>query len=195
VIGCNDTALQAAAERAAALGYAVRRDRHRLIGEAAEQARLLVRRLPPRPARPTCVLAGGETFVTAAGSSGRGGRCQEMAVAAATGLAATGWTVLFAGTDGRDGPTDAAGGFVDGTSADRAGRRRLAATLAGHDSYPMLRVLGDLVRTGPTGTNVMDVAIALHPGESRRGRLAASKSVSETPLYTPMRRVSSRMVY
>lgn len=164
VIGCNDTALAAAAEAASDRGYVVRRSKRWLAGEAADQARLLVRTLPRAPRRPTCVLVGGETFVTAAGSSGRGGRCQEMAVAAAAGLAGTGWTVLFAGTDGRDGRTDAAGGFVDGTSIRRAGDRRLARALREHDSHPLLRSLGDLLRTGPTGTNVMDLAIALHPG-------------------------------
>jgi glycerate-2-kinase len=97
-----------------------------------------------------------------------------MAVAAATGLAGSDWTVLFAGTDGRDGRTGAAGAFVDGTTAERAGRRRLAAALAAHDSHPLLRSLDDLVRTGPTGTNVMDLAIAVHPGTSRRRRSVAS---------------------
>jgi glycerate 2-kinase len=174
VIGCNDTALAAAAESAEKLGYRVRRARRTLHGEAAECARLLVGHLPVRPTRPTCVLAGGETVVTAAGSSGCGGRCQEMALAAAAGLAGGGWTVLFAGTDGRDGPTTAAGAFADGTSADRAGRGRLASALACHDSYPLLRQLGDVLPAGPTGTNVMDVAIALHPGTVAPQRLSRS---------------------
>ena len=85
-------------------------------------------------------------------------------MAASADLAGTGWTILFAGTDGRDGPTDAAGGFADGTSLGRAGRRRVSRALREHDSHPLLRDLGDLLRTGPTGTNVMDLAIALHPG-------------------------------
>jgi glycerate-2-kinase len=164
VIGANATALDAAAAVARSLGYVVRQHRVRLEGEAAPCARRLVRRLPSAPVRPTCVLGGGETVVTAAGSSGTGGRCQEMALAAAPGIAGTGWTILFAGTDGRDGQTGVAGAFVDGTTARRAGRRRLAHALRDHDSHPLLRHLGDLLRTGPTGTNVMDVAIALHPG-------------------------------
>lgn len=168
LLGSNATALAAAAAAAAARGYQVRRLRRALAGEAAACARRLVGRLPAEPRRPTCVLAGGETFVTAAGSSGIGGRCQEMALAAATGLAGTGWSVLFAGTDGRDGPTDAAGGFCDGSTLPRAGAARLRAALAGHDSHPLLRALGDDFRPGPTGTNVMDVAIALHPGRGAR---------------------------
>lgn len=167
VVGCNATALAAAAAAAADRGYVVHGSPGRLAGEAADRARRLVRGLPRAPRLPTCVLAGGETFVTAAGSSGRGGRCQEMALAAADGLAGTGWTILFAGTDGRDGRTDAAGGFADGSSRERAGARRLERALREHDSHPLLRSLGDLLRTGPTGTNVMDVAIALHPGRSR----------------------------
>lgn len=166
VIGCNDTALDAAAAAAARRGYVVRPSRGRLAGEAADCARRFVGALPPAPRHPTCVLAGGETVVTAAGSAGRGGRCQEMAVAAARGLAGSGWTVLFAGTDGRDGRTDAAGAFADGTSFERAGAARVRRSLREHDSYPLLRTLGDLLRTGPTGTNVMDVAIALHPGRA-----------------------------
>ena len=164
VIGCNETARVAAAAAAEGRGYVVRRSREGLTGEAADRARRFVGTLPRDPRRPTCVIAGGETFVTAAGSSGRGGRCQEMAVAASADLAGTGWTILFAGTDGRDGPTDAAGGFADGTSLGRAGRRRVSRALREHDSHPLLRDLGDLLRTGPTGTNVMDLAIALHPG-------------------------------
>lgn len=164
VVGRNATALDAMAEAARALGYVVRPRRDRLVGEAATCARGMVHRLPADPIRPTCVLGGGETVVTAVGSSGTGGRCQEMALAAASGIAGTRWTVLFAGTDGRDGRTGAAGAFADGTTVARAGRRRLARALAEHDSHPLLRGLGDLFRPGTTGTNVMDVAIALHPG-------------------------------
>lgn len=164
VIGDNRTALDAAAEAAARLGYRVAARRRRLRGEAADCARDLVATLPRAPRRPTCVLAGGETFVTAGRSPGRGGRCQEMALAAAAGLVGTGWTILFAGTDGIDGATDAAGGFCDGTTLRRAGRRRLDVALARHDSHPLLVALDDAFRPGPTGTNVMDLAIALHPG-------------------------------
>ena len=175
VIGCNETALDAAAVAARALGYAVRRRRGRLTGEAADCARLLVERLPRNPGRPTCVLAGGETVVTAAGSSGVGGRCQEMALAAAAGLAGTAWTILFAGTDGRDGRTDAAGAFADGTTLGRAGSRPLGRALRAHDANPLLRRLGDLLKTGPTGTNVMDVAIAIHPGREPQATDGASR--------------------
>ncbi|MBM4243163.1 MAG: DUF4147 domain-containing protein [Deltaproteobacteria bacterium] len=172
VIGGNATALEAARRSATSLGYAVRGRRERLEGEAADCARRLIGRLPRAPRVPTCILAGGETFVTAAGSTGAGGRCQEMALAAARGLVGTGWTVLFAGTDGRDGRTAAAGAFSDGTTLARAGRRAVDRALRRHDSHPLLRELGDVVRTGPTGTNVMDVVVALHPGAGRTRRLA-----------------------
>jgi glycerate-2-kinase len=74
------------------------------------------------------------------------------------------WTLLAAGTDGIDGPTPAAGAFCDGQTVERAGRSRARSALAGHDSHRFFAELGDLLTTGPTGTNVMDVVIALHPG-------------------------------
>jgi hydroxypyruvate reductase len=117
--------------------------------------------------KPTCLLAGGETTVTLGASPGRGGRNQEFALAAALELAgAVGVAVLSGGTDGTDGPTDAAGGLVDGGTAERAQSAKLDAQrhLDGHDAYPLLQAVGDLLTTGPTGTNVMDVAIGLTAG-------------------------------
>lgn len=168
LVGTNRTALAGAARAARELGYAVERRRFRLRGEAAVCAREMVAALPPAPARPVCLLAGGETYVRAGASPGKGGRSQEFALAAAVGLAGTGWVLLCAGTDGIDGQTDAAGAFCDGDTFGRGGRRRAARALAGHDSYTFFAALGDLHRTGPTGTNVMDVVIALHPGNGSR---------------------------
>jgi glycerate 2-kinase len=115
-------------------------------------------------ALPTLLIAGGETTVRLQAGAGRGGRNQELAAAMAIELAGVaGWALLAAGTDGVDGPTDAAGAFADGSSARRARRagRTLLAAIEGHDAYPVLDGLGDLFRPGPTGTNVADLVIAL----------------------------------
>jgi hydroxypyruvate reductase len=116
------------------------------------------------PARnPACLLSGGETTVTVAGK-GKGGRNQEFALAAAIQLnGERNWAVLSGGTDGTDGPTDAAGAFAGDTTVSRALLAGLspAAHLAENDAYPFFERLGDLVKTGPTGTNVMDLHIML----------------------------------
>jgi glycerate 2-kinase len=112
----------------------------------------------------TLVAAGGETTVTLGAKPGRGGRNQEFALAAARWIAAhqAPLTVLAAGSDGSDGPTDAAGGLVDGGTwaRIRAAGVDPEAALAGHDAYPALAAAGDLLVTGPTRTNVMDLALA-----------------------------------
>jgi hydroxypyruvate reductase len=114
-------------------------------------------------ARPACVVAGGETTVTIRGA-GKGGRNQELALAAA--LALEGWqdTVVVAlATDGTDGPTDAAGAVVDGQTVQRARELGLVAGdfLAANDSYTFFDRLGDLIRTGPTNTNVNDLLFVI----------------------------------
>jgi hydroxypyruvate reductase len=112
---------------------------------------------------PFVILAGGETTLPVQGN-GRGGRNQEFALVAALDLQGLdGISILSAGTDGTDGPTDAAGAFVDGSTVARARARGLDANefLRRQDSYTLLDALGDLHRTGPTGTNVMDLAIGL----------------------------------
>ena len=113
--------------------------------------------------QPACVVAGGETTVTVSGE-GRGGRNQEVALGAARGLAGlrSALIVSFA-TDGVDGPTDAAGAVVDGTTLERARDRGLDPVrhLAENNAYPLLEALGDLIRTGPTNTNVNDLMLIL----------------------------------
>ncbi len=111
--------------------------------------------------RPACLIAGGETTVTVRGQ-GKGGRNQEMALAAALkidGLADT--VILCSATDGSDGPTDAAGAIVDGSTIRRAREMGLdpAAYLADNNSYAFFNLLGDLIKTGPTNTNVNDLAM------------------------------------
>jgi hydroxypyruvate reductase len=112
---------------------------------------------------PACILSGGETTVTIKGR-GVGGRNQEFALAAAMGLAGAGpVVVLCAGTDGTDGPTDAAGAFADSGTVARAQALGMDAGdyLAGNDAYHFFKPLGDLLITGPTNTNVMDLRVVL----------------------------------
>ena len=108
-------------------------------------------------------IAGGETVVHLTGS-GKGGRNQELALAAAEGISGMKDTVIFSlGSDGTDGPTDAAGGLVDGDSAAKLQRAGLSVydVLQRNDAYYALKEIGGLLMTGPTGTNVNDVAVAL----------------------------------
>jgi glycerate 2-kinase len=169
VIGSNRLALEAAAREAKTRGF------HPLIlssvieGEAREVARThaqICREVAmsgnPVPS-PACLLSGGETTVTVKGK-GKGGRNQEFALAAALeidGLRDS--VVLSAGTDGTDGPTDAAGAIATGETIRRARQRGLdpAKHLTENDAYPFFDALGNLVKTGPTGTNVMDIHVLL----------------------------------
>ncbi|MGE5304561.1 MAG: glycerate kinase type-2 family protein [Alphaproteobacteria bacterium] len=113
--------------------------------------------------RPACLVSGGETTVTVRGE-GKGGRNQEFALAAALEIDGNEQiVVLSGGTDGTDGPTNAAGGLVDGTTIQRAKDKGLDARahLQKNDSYPFLRATDDLLITGPTFTNVMDLRLVL----------------------------------
>lgn len=158
----NNAALAAAAAAASERGLAVVTLPGALCGEARDAGRrlaALARALRPR--RPTLLLAGGETTVTLRGD-GHGGRSQELALAAAVALAGCSHvTLLAAGTDGSDGPTDAAGACVDGATLARGAALGLDArdALARHDSHPYFAREGGLLRTGPTGTNVMDLVL------------------------------------
>jgi glycerate 2-kinase len=169
VVGNSRQALEAAAEEAKRRGYRPLILSSRFQGEAREVARLHAEILwetvlsghPVRP--PVCILSGGETTVTVRGK-GKGGRNQEFALAAALALGgAPNIMCLFGGTDGTDGPTDAAGAFVSGETMVRATKLGLNAAdyLVRNDSYPFFDALGDLFKTGPTGTNVMDVNLML----------------------------------
>jgi glycerate 2-kinase len=163
VAGSNALALKAAARQARALGYRPRIVSNVVSGEAREVARTHIEILRKVAKRPACLLAGGETTVTVKGK-GKGGRNQEFALAAAIALDhLPGVLALCAGTDGTDGPTDAAGALATGKSIARAKRLGLdpAKYLANNDSYTFFAALGDLVKTGPTGTNVMDIEVLL----------------------------------
>lgn len=165
VIGNRRLAMQGAARRAAQLGYRVHVEDGPTRGEAREAGRMFAERaLARREANdPTCVIASGETTVSVVGD-GSGGRNQEFALGAAPVLAGnTGVLLASAGTDGIDGPTDAAGAIVTSTTLERAGRAGvdIGESLARNDAFPALSRLGDLIVTGPTGTNVGDLHFLL----------------------------------
>jgi hydroxypyruvate reductase len=165
IVGSSRLALAAAARHARALGYRTLVLSSEIQGEAREIARMhaaiaseMVRTgHPMKP--PACVITGGETTVTLRGD-GLGGRAQEFALAAAIDIAGLENVVVFcAGTDGSDGPTNAAGAVADGQTLGRQPDAR--SYLNRNDSYHYFESLGDLVITGPTNTNVMDVCIVL----------------------------------
>ena len=165
-ITCSVRELCAAAARACAdLGYEPRVLTASLGCEAREAGRFLasIAQYHAGTARPLAFLAGGETVVHVTGR-GRGGRNQELALAAAEGIAGMQNAVVFSvGSDGTDGPTDAAGGLVDGATCARLAAQgvRIDAALADNDAYPALQKADGLILTGPTGTNVNDVAAVL----------------------------------
>ena len=167
----NSDALSAAAAAARLLGLEVNIRGEAVAGEAREAGKQLARealrvRSNLHPGQRVCLLSGGETTVTVLGS-GRGGRNQELALSFALEIAGTpGISLLSAGTDGIDGPTDAAGAMVDGETVSLARRAGLdpQSHLAANDAYPLLDRCGALLKSGPTGTNVMDVQVILvHP--------------------------------
>lgn len=169
IVGNNRASLLGARDQAVRLGFHTLLLTTALRGESREVGRVLaallleIRRsghpIPP----PACLLLGGETTVTVRGK-GKGGRNQELALAGAIDIAGAQDCVIFsAGTDGSDGPTEAAGAVADGQTCVRAkaaGADPLRA-LDDNDSYPFFQALGDLVQTGPTLTNVMDVTLLL----------------------------------
>jgi len=169
IVGNNQSALRGAKERAQALGYQTLILSSSVEGEAKKVAIDLAAIAKDilagrgRIHRPACIICGGETTVTIDGD-GVGGRNQELALAAAVEInGMEGVVALSGGTDGTDGPTDAAGAIVDGTTLERAREKGLDARdyLRRHDSYPLLRTVGDLLVTGPTLTNVMDLQLVL----------------------------------
>lgn len=169
IVASNVECILAAGEKARALGYNTLILSSMIEGETLDVAQVhagiakeILKTGHPL-SRPACVLSGGETTVTLRGE-GLGGRNQEFALAAAIHIA--GWddiVVLSGGTDGTDGPTDAAGAVADSLSVERAHDLGLApaALLAENDAYHFFEKLGDLIKTGPTNTNVMDLRIML----------------------------------
>jgi glycerate 2-kinase len=169
IVGNNAAAVIAVARAAREAGLRTLVQRAVLTGEACEEGKrfgALAREIvcDGKPLqRPCCVVAGGETTVTVTGK-GRGGRAQEFAAAAALEIAGLSkvWVAAI-GTDGTDGPTDAAGAVIDGNTVARA--QRLSVDLKGalnrHNTYPSLKRLQQLIVSGPTGTNVNDLYLLL----------------------------------
>ena len=165
VLGSNREALEATRAVAAQRGYAAQVVARDLVGEARDIGRVVARQAMEVEAdRPVCLLWGGETTVTVTGS-GRGGRNQEVALAAALELDSSNCrvVVLSGGTDGIDGPTDAAGAWATPQTVAKARALGLdpADYLANNDAYAFFEQARGLLKPGPTHTNVMDVLIAL----------------------------------
>lgn len=169
IVGSNVQAALAARKRARELGYRTLLLSTFIEGETREIARMhaaiakeiVHTSLPLKP--PVCVITGGETTVTLRGG-GKGGRNQEFALAAALDIAGLKKTVVLSGgTDGSDGPTDAAGAVVDGGTVERAAGQGLNARryLDDNDSYHFFEKTAELLVTGPTNTNVMDIRLVL----------------------------------
>ncbi|HYD51731.1 MAG TPA: DUF4147 domain-containing protein [Gemmatimonadaceae bacterium] len=166
VIAGADSAVEAAVRKASALGYRILRHRESIGGDAAAAGRALAGELLASASHaPVCLAWHGETTVRLPVDAPPGGRCQELALAAAEVLhdAPFPVTLLAAGTDGRDGTTDAAGAVVDHATWDAIARAGIdpAAALARHDAHRALDAVGALVRKGPTGTNVGDVVVGM----------------------------------
>ena len=169
LIGSNILALRAAQKEASTHGLNTLILSSSIVGETREVARFhsaiakeVISSANPIP-RPACIISGGETTVTIKGH-GLGGRNQEFALAVALEISGIEKVVLLSGgTDGTDGPTDASGAITDHTTTSRAQSMGLDAKthLENNDAYPFFKRLGDLVITGPTHTNVMDVRILL----------------------------------
>jgi len=167
VIGRQRGAIDGAENEARTRGYHVHVVREPVTGEARESAVAHLRHVASEVGalpRPVCIVSSGETTVTVRGG-GRGGRNQEFALAMAPLLDLVGEHVAAAsiGTDGIDGPTDAAGAIVDSTTLHRAGQADLRADqfLNDNNTYAFFERLGDLIKTGPTSTNVGDLQVIL----------------------------------
>mgnify|MGYP002727098219 FL=1 len=158
----------AAADACRARGYEPLLLTDRLCCEAREAGSFLgtIARTHAGQGKKLAFLAGGETVVHLTGK-GLGGRNQELALAAAPAIAGQKAAVFSVGSDGTDGPTDAAGGYVDGDTAAALAARglRVFDVLQNNDAYHALQAVGGLIVTGATGTNVNDVAVALVEGE------------------------------
>jgi hydroxypyruvate reductase len=170
MLGGRLDAMAGARKAAETLGYETLEIEDAVVGEARQAAQRYLGRLAfmrQQVQGPVCVISSGETTVKVVGD-GRGGRNQEFVLAAAAALSdlPVGSTIASVGTDGIDGPTDAAGAVADSWTLSRAAEARLpdpTTYLARNDSYRFFQRLGDLIVMGPTDTNVGDVQVALIP--------------------------------
>jgi hydroxypyruvate reductase/glycerate 2-kinase len=172
ILGNNSVALAAAKRKAEEFGYRVLHLGSFIEGETRQVAIAMagivrnIRECQQPIAPPACLLIGGETTVMLGASPGKGGRNQEFVLAMLAKLGVSGMdrvAILSGGTDGEDGPTDAAGACADSINLQRIADAKLdpEAALTRHDAYPLLDRIGSLVRTGLTQTNVMDVRVIL----------------------------------
>jgi hydroxypyruvate reductase len=172
LVGSIEEALAAVERAAVQHGLHVARGTERLAGDAEAAARRICHELAVGQA--DLHIHGGETVVRLPERPGRGGRCQHLAVAAARHLAGHfDYLLLAAGTDGRDGASEDAGAIVDGDTIGRAESNDMdpATALSAADTGPFLEATGDLVHTGPTGTNVGDIVLALRQAPAGIGRM------------------------
>jgi len=168
IIGSNRTALAAAKKKAEELGFDAEIVSAEITGEAKEIGKWLAQKAietknTKKSNRSVCLISGGETTVTVTGS-GLGGRNMELALSVAIEIdSIDGTTLLSAGTDGTDGPTDAAGAIVDGQTIAKAEAININPDdyLRNNDSYNFFKKIDNLFITGPTGTNVMDIQIVI----------------------------------
>ena len=168
ICASNAQALEAAKVEAQSMGYQTEVIERLIEGDVSQASKAFCERLgqmaEQEPNRRVCLIGGGEPTVILGSSPGRGGRNQQFALASAFQVQRkAGVTVLSCGTDGSDGPTDAAGAVVDGTTIDRCrslglNPRNALDTL---DAYPLFETSGDLVKTGPTNSNVMDIMVGI----------------------------------
>jgi glycerate 2-kinase len=173
IIGSNRTALDAARKKAEGLGFRAEILADTLSGEAREAGKWLAHKAmavkrSDSSEFPLCLISGGETTVTVTGA-GKGGRNMELALSFAAEIEGIpGITLLSAGTDGTDGPTNAAGAVIDGRSAGKGRDMRLnpETFIGNNDSYTFFERTGELLITGPTGTNVMDMQLILVGGQA-----------------------------
>jgi hydroxypyruvate reductase len=171
LVGTNLIAQEAAREHALKLGFDCVLVEQPVQGEAKDAARNFCQKIKAiystrESLKPLCIISGGETTVTLKRPYGKGGRNQEFALAAAGLIQGESISILSCGTDGSDGPTDATGAMVDGEFMRTCAEMGLNAEnyLANHDSYSLFEKTGNLIKTGPTLTNVMDIQIALVGG-------------------------------
>lgn len=161
LVGTNEQSCLAAMERLKRSGYDTKILSTHIQGEAKEAGKFyaaILRDMKPSSA----IVAGGETTVTITGKAGKGGRNQELVLSASLGIVGTGGAVIASmGTDGVDGPTDAAGAISDWNTIQRSKKKKLDARslLRSHSSHSFFKELGDLIITGPTGTNVNDITV------------------------------------
>lgn len=164
IIGRNKTCIEAAKQKAEELGYTVVVNDELLTGETADAAQMILQKATQYlSTKPACFLFGGETTVTVTGN-GKGGRNQHLALCALEQLnEQPNITVLSAGTDGTDGPTDAAGAFADDALRKAAEQQQLSISEAinNNDAYHFFEKVNGLLKTGATQTNVMDIVIVL----------------------------------